>query len=70
MVRLSVLSLALCMLAACAPYKPDPSADVRYYDSRTSTGSNIPKKGSAIIVDKSVVEEQISRQGGNPINMK
>lgn len=65
--RIAVLSIALCVLAACAPYKQDSSADASYYDSRTSTGSNIPKKGSAIIVDKSVLEEQIGRQGGNPV---
>ena len=65
--RIAVLSIALCVLAACAPYKQDDSAETSYYDSRTSTGSNIPKKGSAIIVDKSVLQEQVGRQGGSPV---
>lgn len=62
--RIAVLSIALCVLAGCAPYKQDPGAEATYYDRSTTTGSNIPKKGSAIIVDKSVVEQQVGRQGG------
>ena len=62
--RVAVLLIALSVLAACAPYKQDESADTTYYDSRTTTGSNIPKKGSAIVVDKSVVTDQVNRQGG------
>ena len=66
--RSSVLAVSIaCSLMACAPYKTDPSAEKAYYDSRTSTGSSIPKKGSAIIVDKSVIEDQINRQGGMPV---
>ena len=52
---------------ACAPYKVDPLAETAYSDNRTSTGSNIPKKGDAVIVDKSVIEDQIHRQGGWPM---
>ena len=65
--RIGVMAIAICVLASCAPYKQDESSETSYYDSRTSTGSNIPKKGSAIIVDKSVVADQIGRQGGSPV---
>jgi uncharacterized lipoprotein YmbA len=65
-VRVVVLLIALSVLASCAPYKQDETADTNYYDSRTTTGSNIPKKGGtgAVVVDKSVVADQINRQGG------
>ncbi len=64
--RIVVSLLLLSVVAACAPSKQDPNADPVYYDSRTTTGSNIPRKGtSAVVVDKSVVEEQFNRQGGS-----
>ena len=62
--RVVVSLIALSILAACAPYKQDASADTTFYDNRTTTGSNIPKKGSAVVVDKAVVADQINRQGG------
>lgn len=64
--RFVVTLLSLCLLAACAAQNPDPTADISFYDSRTTTGSNIPRKSTgAVIVDRSVVENQMNRQGGN-----
>ena len=59
-----IVSLGLVStLAACAPYKSE-DAEADTYDRRTTTGSNIPKKGGAVVVDKSVVSDQQMRQGG------
>ena len=63
--RIAVALLPLCIVAACAPYKQDPNAETSSYDSRVTTGSNIPRKGSAVIVDKSVIEDNLGRQTGN-----
>ncbi len=64
--RFVVSLLPLCMLAACAVPNPDPGAETSFYDSRTTTGSNIPRKSTgAVIVDKSVLEGQLDRQSGN-----
>ncbi len=54
----------LSTLAACAPYKSDDT-ETEFYDRRTSTGSNIPKKGGAVVADKAAVVEQMNRQGGS-----
>jgi hypothetical protein len=62
--RIVVSFLSFCILAACAPYKTDPNAESVSYDNRIRTGSNIPRKGSAVVVDKAVLEEQMNRQGG------
>ena len=63
--RFVVALLPLSLLAACATTPADPLADTSFYDSRTTTGSNIPRKGtSAVIVDKTIVQEQLNRQGG------
>lgn len=53
-------------LAACAQVPADPNAETSSYDSRTTTGSNIPRKSTgAVTVDKSVAQDQIfGRQGG------
>ena len=65
--RGSVLAMfAGCGLVACAPYKSEESGGKAYYESRTSTGSNILKKGDAIIVDPSVLEDQMRRSNGGP----
>ena len=64
--RFVVSILMLCAVAACAPYTPDPTADTSFYDSRTTTGSNIPRKSTgAVVVDKSVLQDQVNRQGGS-----
>jgi hypothetical protein len=58
------LALPLCFAAGCAPHKQDPNAETSTYESRITTGSNIPRKGSAVIVDKSVIEDNLGRQSG------
>ena len=62
-----VLSLLLLgSVVACAQAPADPNADASFYDSRTTTGSNIPRKSTgAIVVDKSIVQDQVGRQGGS-----
>ena len=62
-----VLSLLMtCLVAACAPYVQDPNAADANAEKTLTTGSNIPRKGSnAIVVDKSVVQDQQIRQGGS-----
>ena len=59
-----VLALVLLgTVVACASVTPDPNADATFYDSRTTTGSNIPRKSTgAVVVDKSLVQD---RQGGS-----
>ena len=54
-------------LVACAQAPADPNAEAASsYDSRTTTGSNIPRKSTgAIAVDKSVAQDQVGRQGGS-----
>lgn len=63
-VGIVVSFLSFCILAARVPYKTDPDADSVSYDHRVRTGSNIPRKGSAAVVDEAVLEEQLNRQGG------
>ena len=64
--RLTVSLALLSSLAACAPMKADEPADTDASDRRatTTTGSNIPKRGSAVVVDKAVIQDQINRSGG------
>ena len=58
-----LLVLSLGLVAACAPYKQGADAESPYYDSRVTTGSNIPRKGTgAIVVDKSAVQDQLDRR--------
>ncbi len=64
--RFAISVLSLSAVSACAQYTPDPNADTSFYDSRTTTGSNIPRKSTgAIVVDKSIVADQVGRQGGS-----
>lgn len=64
--RFAVSLLLLCTVVACAPITPDPNAEATFYDNRTTTGSNIPRKSTgAVVVDKSIVQDQVGRQGGS-----
>ena len=63
-----VLSLTLLgSLVACAQVPADPNAETTSsLDSRTTTGSNIPRKSTgAVMLDKSVAQDQLGRQGGS-----
>ena len=62
--RLVVSLSCLSLVAACAAPQ-DPNQEAASYDRGTTTGSNIPRKGSAVTIDKSVVQDQQIRQGGS-----
>ena len=62
--RVVISLFCLSLVAACA-VPQDPNQETASYDRNTTTGSNIPRKGSATTIDKSVVQDQQIRQGGS-----
>ncbi len=60
--RYFVLVLSLFVLAGCAT---TPNSDTPSYRTRdTATGSNIPRHGSADVVDKDSVDDLRNRTSG------
>ncbi len=60
--RLILIALTSCVLAACAT-SPDVDTPSQR-DRMLTTGSNIPRKGQASTVDKDSISDAIIRSGG------
>jgi hypothetical protein len=61
--------MSMCALASCA-YIENPHPDGESYRDRPiTTGSNLPKKGTAASVDPAVIDDALSRSATRNVKM-
>ncbi len=62
----SIAALVACvLLSACAGPDSNSARANAYSQDRVTTGSNIPHKGQAVVVDSNTVQDQINRGAGS-----